>query len=188
MYYTKIICTIIFIYKTDLLNYYGFSVESMSIKGYATNSGGKKHPIHEKQGITEDKLGISVKGNNDKIEVKIDPKMRGNLNNLGRYFRFKNKPVEIVNISEVKNLAEKRHSHFFDVDTMRFFKSRISDEAYKFGDKIYFITSESGPSGIRKWTTRYITKDGNIETFGKFQEHASLLDARRAIRDFIEEK
>lgn len=161
----------------------------MSIKGYTTNVGGKRHPIHEKKGVTEDQLKISVKGNDDKIIVKpIERRFRGSLTNLGAYFRERNKPVQIVSIEEVKRLAEKRHSHFFDADTMRFFKSRVSEEAYKFGDKIYFITSESGPSGIRKWTTRFVKEDGDIDTLGQFQEHGSLLDARRAIRDFIQSK
>lgn len=274
---------------------------SQFIKGFAAHSNGKKHPIHEKKGIKESDLNISVKGNNDRIEVgksikgmkgnreftgynhdddafnhyhrkleadyfeykglqektklpslnleeyktaygfwdklpeekrrnvlatvtgrepskikfvnykfndlshneqqaclvlsrnkdgdkhiEVDPKMRGDLNNLGRYFRYKNKPVEITSIADVKKLAEKRHSHFFDADTMRFFQSRPSEEAYKFGDKIYFITSEKGPSGIRKFTTRYIKEDGDIDTLGQFQAYGSLLDARREIRDFIE--
>lgn len=161
----------------------------MTIKGFTTNSGGKKHPITEKKGITEDQMKISVKGNNDTISVKpIERRFRGSLNNLGAYFRERNIDAITTSIYDVKKLAEKRHSHFFDDDTMRFFKSRIYDEAYKFKDKIYFITSEKGPSNIRKWSTRYITQDGNIETLGQFQAYESLNDARRAIRDFIESK
>lgn len=158
-------------------------------KGFTTNQGGRKHPIFEKKGITEDQLNISVKGNNDKITVKpIERRFRGSLTNLGAYFRERNIEAKTAGIEEVKRLAEKRHSHFFDPDTMRFFNSRISDEAYRFGDKIYFITSEKGPSGIRRWTTRFVTEDGDINTLGEFQAHGSLLDARRAIRDFIEKK
>lgn len=41
----------------------------MTIKGFATNSGGKKHPINEKNGIKESDMNISVKGNNDTIAV-----------------------------------------------------------------------------------------------------------------------
>ena len=149
--------------------------------------GGKIKPRHEKKGINETDLKISEHGAGEKIEVKIDPRMKGNINHLDMYFRRKNIPIDIVDIEDVKNLAEKRHSHFFDVDTMRFFKSRPSNEAYKHGDKIYFITSEQGPNMNRKWTTRYITEDGNIEPLGEFQQYDSLNDARRAIRDFIEE-
>lgn len=35
--------------------------------------GGKTKPRHDKKGITEDKLSVSVKGNNDTIEVGTKP-------------------------------------------------------------------------------------------------------------------
>lgn len=41
----------------------------MQPKGFATNQGGKKHPVFEKKGIKESDLKISVKGNNDTIVV-----------------------------------------------------------------------------------------------------------------------
>ena len=45
------------------------SVDQLSVKGFGTHGNGKHHPVHEKKGVTEDQLKISVKGNNDTIEV-----------------------------------------------------------------------------------------------------------------------
>lgn len=47
------------------------------IKGYAKHKNGKTHPIHEKNGIKESDLNISVKGNNDTISVNTNKKRRG---------------------------------------------------------------------------------------------------------------
>ena len=45
-------------------------------------------------------------------------------------------------ISECKTRSLKADKFFFNDDTMRFFKSRISDLCWKIKDDIYFITSE----------------------------------------------
>lgn len=99
--------------------------------------------------------------------------------------RYMEKP-EITDINEVKERAEKKHSHFFDADTIRFFKSRPSFECYKVKDDIYFITSERRDHTVpRFWTNRKVDLDGNIETVGKFQDHSSLREARKALLDFL---
>ena len=59
-----------------------FILDQLSIKGFASHGNGKKHPIHEKKGITEDQMNISVKGNNDTIEVqKPKPENKKNKDN-----------------------------------------------------------------------------------------------------------
>lgn len=47
----------------------------MSIKGFGSYNNGKHHPVHERKGITEDQLDVSVKGNNDTIIVDKPRKM-----------------------------------------------------------------------------------------------------------------
>ena len=94
-------------------------------------------------------------------------------------------------ISEVKTRAEKGSPHFFDVDSMRFFHSRVSELCWKVKEKIYFITSEAQrtPRGmLRAWTVRHIDLEGDINTLGEFQEHGSLSQARKAIKELIEAK
>lgn len=52
--------------------------------------------------------------------------------------------------------------HFFDADTMRFFKSRVTENYKRVDDyTALFITTEKGPSGIRLATIR----EAKIVTF-----------------------
>lgn len=95
---------------------------------------------------------------------------------------------EITDINEVKERAEKKHSHFFDHDTMRFFNSRPSFECYKTLDDIYFITSERRDHTVpRLWTIRKCDPKGDIDTIGKFQEYNNLREARQALKKFLGE-
>jgi hypothetical protein len=55
------------------------------------------------------------------------------------------------------------NGHFFDVDTMRFFKSHIGAVGKK-GDIWFFITSEKPPHGDRAYCVRRMGLDGNIIT------------------------
>jgi len=95
-------------------------------------------------------------------------------------------------IDEVKRRAEKGSPHFFDADTMRFFSSRVSELAWQKDEIIYFITSEADKSyhkhsgSIRAWTVRKSDIDGDITTLGDFQGHETLSQARKAIKEVIE--
>jgi len=65
--------------------------------------------------------------------------------------------------------------HFFDEAKMDFFESKIS--AKTFGD--YFVTSECGPSGLRRYTVRiFEPSTGEIKTHGLFQEFDTLREAQ----------
>jgi DNA replication protein DnaD len=87
--------------------------------------------------------------------------------------------------------------HFFDKDTMRFFKSRLTDNFKRIDDKnAYFITTEKGPmetskrmATIRKATIVDVIRDnGNmiskieIDTVGDFNK-LTLARAVRIMRD-----
>ncbi len=89
---------------------------------------------------------------------------------------------------EVRRRAEKGSPHFFDKDTIRFFSSRVSELMWKKGSDIYFITSEQdrGQTGsVRSFTVRKTDADGDINSIGEFQGHATLSDARSEIKDII---
>ncbi len=94
-------------------------------------------------------------------------------------------------IDEIKKRAEKQHSHFFDVDTMKFFSSQISNLCWSKGSDIYFITSEKDTGrvkhagSIRAFTVRKCSENGYIVTIGKFQEHETLAQARTAIQEVL---
>ena len=70
---------------------------------------------------------------------------------------------------EYKNRTYKsgRGNHFFDADTMRFFKSRIGACRRK-GDIWFFVTSEKPPHGPRMFSVRRMELDGDINTVGEF--------------------
>lgn len=87
-------------------------------------------------------------------------------------------------VTEIKRANERAGHHWFEPDTMRFFRSRIEDGGKVYGGR-YFITSEqfefAGEEFERRYTLRRANDDGSIDTvFGQFQEHATLEDARNA--------
>lgn len=87
--------------------------------------------------------------------------------------------------------------HFFDRDTMRFFGSRLTDNYRRLNDtEALFITTEKGPSGIRRATVRrakLVTfvreSDGRecekitIDTVGEFNK-LSLAQAKSVMSKF----
>ncbi len=84
--------------------------------------------------------------------------------------------------------------HFFDRDTIRFFKSRITDNYRRLSDtEALFITTEKGPDNVRKATIRRAKlikytreSDGRecekitIDTVGEFNT-LTLAQAKRMI-------
>lgn len=103
--------------------------------------------------------------------------------NQGNYF-----------IEEVKKRAEKGSPFFFNPDTMRFFSSRISELSWKIGEDIYFITSETDNNSsykhsgsVRSFTVRICDKDGDIKTHGNFQGESTLSQARKTIKEILED-
>lgn len=91
-------------------------------------------------------------------------------------------------MSEVIRANEKRGDNWFDVDTKRFFRSRIGRTLY--GGR-YFVTSEqfvapmAGDDGPRRYSIREVMPDGAINTVGEFQAYTTRADAIRAIKDLL---
>jgi len=90
--------------------------------------------------------------------------------------------------------AETNSGHFFDRDTMRFFKSRVLGDFRRLDDKTgLFITTERGPNGRRAATVRRvkivdrIRDDGDtvsnltIETVEPYNE-LTVYKARKLMR------
>jgi hypothetical protein len=79
-------------------------------------------------------------------------------------------------MQEIKKKNKEVGEYFFDSATMRFFKSEISNKT--FGN--YFVTSECGPSGLRRYTVRVFDPEtGRITTHGNFQEYETLREAHK---------
>lgn len=89
-----------------------------------------------------------------------------------------------ITIADAERMNKENGLHFFDRDTMRFFKSRIEKKALMFGQLIddkYFVTSEQyDESSPRLYTVRgFNSKTGNVTTAGNFQEFHSREVARK---------
>jgi hypothetical protein len=81
------------------------------------------------------------------------------------------------------------HGHWFDKETLRFFRSRIGELAYDDGNgRAYFVTSEQFVQyepryyvAPRKYTVRcYTWSTHHISTVGEFQAYASRSGANAA--------
>jgi len=86
-------------------------------------------------------------------------------------------------ITSIKLANRARGHHFFDADTMRFFRSRIGQTVH--GGR-YFVTSEQFDArSPRLYTIRRAAADGSISDVGGFQGYTSSASAVRAIQKLI---
>src|SRR3990167_1540889 len=80
--------------------------------------------------------------------------------------------------------------HWFDADTLRFFRGRLAKGGYRAADgSVYFVSSEQnhgmGAPYPRLYTVRRLTgPKGNIETVGEFQQYRSGGTASTAAKTF----
>lgn len=82
-------------------------------------------------------------------------------------------------ISAIKAAAHAAGSHWFDKSSMRFFRSRILPKIYTGKGGIFFVSSEEGPSGGRRYSVRQFDPEtADIDTFGPFNE----MSRERAMR------
>lgn len=94
---------------------------------------------------------------------------------------------------QVQECAERCGSHWFEPSSMRFFRSRVGDNAYADGrGGAYFVSSEQfvpsrGPAERRMYSVRYYDPDKcSIETVGKFQQYGSNAAAQRVAKAIAE--
>src|SRR5262245_25452245 len=102
-----------------------------------------------------------------------------------------------LDIDQLQEIVRRSGSHFFDADTMRFFRSRVDSDTFAGPDGWYFVTSEKHESAFlrinepRLYTVRCLrvvrSSDGTnylrlLELEG-FQAFATLTRARTAARN-----
>lgn len=73
--------------------------------------------------------------------------------------------------------------HWFDRDTMRFFRCRVSGPVIA----SMFVSSERRWDSPRYYTIRRANPDGSINTIGEFQQYRSKRAALNAIRRIARE-
>lgn len=74
-------------------------------------------------------------------------------------------------IDEIKAANRAACQHWFSPDTIRFFRTRISDTIY--GGR-FFVTSETPDDDTpRRYSVRVVHDDGHVVTVGEFREYAN---------------
>jgi len=93
------------------------------------------------------------------------------------------KQSTLVGMDEIR---ARHRGHWFDSDTMRFFRSRVGGYGFDAGDMVYFVSSEQFRSreytAPRRYTVRVLTSDGKVDTVGEFQAYASRSGAMAKAR------
>ena len=78
-------------------------------------------------------------------------------------------------INRIQEEVSASGSRWFDRDSMRFFKTRIEDQVYQGPGGIYFVTSEKGPTEVRRFSVRqYVPERQNVDTVGEFNDLRAL--------------
>lgn len=77
--------------------------------------------------------------------------------------------------------------HWFSNDTMRFFGSKVPQDAYKKGDTAYFISTEDNFDRTEKrYTIRKANlKTGEIDSIGEFGQFKSKSDAQKELNKIL---
>ena len=86
-----------------------------------------------------------------------------------------------MNIDDIRDANKRAGLFFFEYETMRFFDCRVHSRVYRGG---FFVTSEKGPDGWRRFTVRQAGEDGSIRTIGEFQQYGTREAAHDAAKTF----
>jgi len=93
-------------------------------------------------------------------------------------------------IDRIQQTNRERGFHFFDLSTMRFFRSRVLSQTFEGNNAVYFVTSEqfvgSEYTAPRKYTVRsFNPESGDIRTVKPFNE-LTCSKALRIARDLAQ--
>ena len=80
--------------------------------------------------------------------------------------------MQYYSMEDIKRANENAGRHFFEPDTMRFFKSRVGDTVFQGIGGIYFVTSEKFDyKSPRNYTVRQFNPEtGIVGTDGEFNK------------------
>lgn len=115
--------------------------------------------------------GIPVPdGEGGTLILPLPPVDTSNLSS--RYF-----PASLSTLDKIQGANWERGGSWFAPETLRFFSSRVHPTVYP---PSLFVTSERSPWGPRRYSLRYCTLSGDIETVGDFGAFATSRAAHRA--------
>jgi uncharacterized protein (DUF1330 family) len=93
-----------------------------------------------------------------------------------------------MTIDDIKAANKAAGGHWFDADTLRFFRSQVTPTVYEGPGGVFFVTSEQyasmeGPLHPRRYSLRqFHPETGSVDTVGDFQQYRTSLAARQAAR------
>jgi hypothetical protein len=98
----------------------------------------------------------------------------------------RSKYPEFWTMSDIQKANADAGRSFFSPDTMRWFRSRVSDEVYQGPGGVFFVTSEQD-KGLsiypRLYTVRqFLPENAEVKTVGDFQQFRNIGFAKRAAK------
>ena len=93
--------------------------------------------------------------------------------------------LESVTIDEIRRAySPGPGAHWFDPETLRWFRCRLPQYGYRGPGGTFFVSSEKGPryTSPRLYTVRQLVGPGEIEDVGGFQRYASRSGADKAAK------
>jgi len=81
--------------------------------------------------------------------------------------------------------AKNPDSHWFDHETMKFFKTKLPAYGYKLNARIFFITRETNPDNVSMYSLRELLDNGKIDTVGDFFAYKTMLSAKNALLSLL---
>lgn len=94
-------------------------------------------------------------------------------------------PIQLVHL---RYQTAKPEGHWFDADTMKFFKTKLPLEAYETDNGRFFITRETDPSGKTAYSVREQDHTGDIKTVYDFHSFATKASAMAALKEVAHAK
>lgn len=94
--------------------------------------------------------------------------------------------MKTIPMREIRDFYQRNRpdGHWFDADTMRFFKTKLPENGYELSTGgVYFVTRETNPSGVSAYTVRRQLHNGDIKTVGEFHKYKTAAAARAAIKE-----
>lgn len=103
-----------------------------------------------------------------------------------RKWRHQTHKKSRLTIQDIMDLNRKAGQHWFDKDTMGFFKSKVPQSHVGLVKNKYFISSEKSPWDARKYSIReWRGKTKDIETVGEFGAYKTKAQAERNLKKLI---
>lgn len=125
------------------------------------------------------KTGASMYGPSAEIKENNMAGLRGG----GTRRRKTARKTASLTMATIKANNKAAGQHWFSKDTLRFFSSRVGSKLFKGTRCVFFVTSEEGPRGGRKFSVRKTCdRGGRIQTVGDFQAYATRAQAEGAAK------